>query len=366
MKRLLLGAVFSAVAGAAIAADVPAPVYKAPPAAVVSASGWYFSADGAWQSINLPNYALGFHLLSSPNLADRGTLSLGQRVDGYLVRGTIGYFLPGPSSNSIFGANTRLEVGGFFGDASGSANGIIGSAGPAGGVLSQTLDGTRSATGYVCTAGQVCRINGNSSADYSNWQLHAKVAGDYAFGVVRVTPSLAMFGGNVRNDQNMTQVLSLSPTNDVATYNADTSLRWTDLGARAGLDLKVDVTPWATIGIGGWAGFATRRASLSGSDKYDDNIIGVLNGASAIYISNSSVTPFLANLEGGVAFKPLPGLIVRGFAGLNYDSKVPGISAPSFPSFASTSRTPAGISFQSETSYYAGGGLVWAFGPVVP
>jgi hypothetical protein len=122
------------------------------------------------------------------------------------------------------------------------------------------------------------------------------------------------------------------------------------------------VTPWAAIGIGGWAGFASRSASLSGSDIYVDNIIRLLNGASTISGLGRSATPLLANAEAGVAFKPFPALIVRGFVGLNYDSKVPGVSSPSLTRFGGT-MTPAGISFSSETSYYAGGGLTWAFGP---
>jgi hypothetical protein len=45
-------------------------------------------------------------------------------------------------------------------------------------------------------------------------------------------------------------------------------------------------------------------------------------GASTISTS-ADATPFVAYAEAGVAFKWLPTLTVRGFAGLNYDSKVP-------------------------------------------
>ena len=94
MKKLLLVSMFSALANAAVAADVPAPVYKAPPATVALGSGFYASLDGSWQRVDLPDYALGHHLLTSPGLGDAGALSLRQRLDGYLVRGSVGYFLP--------------------------------------------------------------------------------------------------------------------------------------------------------------------------------------------------------------------------------------------------------------------------------
>lgn len=86
MKKLLLVSMFSALANAAVAADVPAPVYKAPPATVALGSGFYASLDGSWQRVDLPDYALGHHLLTSPGLADAGALPLRQRLDGYLVR----------------------------------------------------------------------------------------------------------------------------------------------------------------------------------------------------------------------------------------------------------------------------------------
>lgn len=361
MKKLLLASMFSALASAAFAADVPAPVYKAPPPTVVLGSGFYASIDGSWQQVNLPDYALGFHVLTAPPTNDAGTLSLRQRLDGYVVHGTLGYFLPTPKT--IFGANTRLEIGALYGHASGSASGTIVNAGPNSIATRQNLDGTGPNGGYVCNAGQVCTINGNSSAIYYNWQVNGKVAGDYRLGAVWVTPSLAVFGGNTRNNQTAAQVLGLSNVaGRSATYNANTSLRWDDVGARAGLDLTVDVNSWAAVGIGGWAGFASRRASLSGSDVVVDTLIGFLNGASTVSGLGANATPFLANAEAGLAFKPFPALIVRGFVGLNYDSRVPGIATPTFVPFTGA-RTPASISFGSQTSYYAGGGLTWAFGP---
>jgi hypothetical protein len=362
MKKLLLATVFSAFAGAAVAADVPAPVYKAPPP-TVSAGGFYMSLDGSWQRFDLPDYALGHHLLAPPGFVDAGALPLRQRFDGYLVRGSVGYFLP--TSNTVFGSNTRLELGGLYGHASGTANGTVTSSGPFGtGVGSLLLNGVAAGNGYQCIPGQVCTINGSAATNYSNWQVHGRAAGDYRLGAVWFTPSLAVFGGEGRNNQSTTQVLGLSQFNPAirnSTYNASTALRWSDVGARAGLDMKVDVTPWAAVGVGGWAGFASRRASLSGSDSYVDTLAGFFNGASTISGIGASTTALVANAEAGIAIKPLPALVLRGFVGVNYDSAVAGVKSPSITVFPGGITTPAGIGFSSQTSYYAGGGLTWAF-----
>src|SRR6266536_5588220 len=118
MKKLLLVSLFSALASAAFAADVPAPVYKAP-AAVAIGGGFYMSLDGSWQRVDLPDYALGHHFLTAVGLNDAGALPLRQRFDGYLVRGSVGYFLP--TTNTVFGSNTRLEIGGLYGHAAGTS-----------------------------------------------------------------------------------------------------------------------------------------------------------------------------------------------------------------------------------------------------
>ena len=365
MKKLLLGMVFSALASAAVAADVSVPVYKAPPATFVSASGWYLSVDGAWRRVNLPDYGLGSRQVVFPfPSTDGGPMQSfrQQRFDGSLVRGAVGYFLP--SSNTVFGANTRVEMGGFYGRASGSQTGTAVSV--TGAAAMQFLDGTLRNTSYLCNNAQICTTSANLSTSYSDWQLHGKIAGDYRLGAVLVTPSVALFGGNARTNQSLFQTLSLTGgfTGDV-TYQASTSLRWTDVGARAGLDLKVDVTPRVAVGLSGWAGLAGRHASLSGADVAVDAAGGFQSGASALSVG-ANATPFLANVEAGAAFKWLPTLIVRGFVGLNYDSKVPGLVSPRVPTFSVLASTPAGISFTSQTSYYAGGGVTWTFGPAAP
>jgi hypothetical protein len=365
MIKSLFGLMLSAFASAAIAADMPVPVYKAPAATVVSASGWYLSVDGAWQRVKLPDHALGFRQAAPAVFTDAGPMqSFRQRFDGFLVRGAVGYFWPGNAT--IFGANSRVEFGGFYSRASGTDTETVVST--VGGVITQFLDGTGANGGYICSPGQICTTNSNLATTHSNWQLHGKIAGDHRMGTVVVTPSLAVFGGNGRTSQTLTQVQTVSTSPNSATYNASTSLRWTDVGARAGIDLKLDVAPRATVGLSGWAGFARRNVSLSGTDVGTDNIVAALVAGSGTISASADATPFLANAEAGVAFRWLPAVIVRGFVGLNYDSKVPGVSSPSFAGSvgAVTSRTPAGVSFHSQSSYYAGGGVTWAFNSARP
>ena len=361
MKRLLLGMALSAFAGAASADDVPVLGKMSP--TIVSAGGWYVSLDGAWQSINLPDYGLGFHKVAAPTFPDAGPFqTFKPQLDAYLFRGAIGYFLPPAASNTFFGANTRVEIGGFYAGATGSDNGTA--TFTDGGVVTENFDGTGKSSGYVCSLAQVCTTTSKLSTDYSNWQLHGKVAGDYHWGSVLVTPSLAVFAGDAHVDQAMSQSLNLSVTPRLATYNGSTSLRWTDLGARAGLDLKVDLTPRWAVSLGGSAGFAVRHAALSGSDVAVDSITGanILTGAGTIS-TDADATAFVANAEAGVAFKWLPTLTVRGFAGLDFDSEVPGVAGPSFAGglFTTPTRSPGSISFQDETSLYVGSGATWTF-----
>jgi hypothetical protein len=360
MKKLLFGLVFSAFASAAIAADDP--VQQDLPATVVAANGWYLSVDGSWQNVNLPGYGLGFRQVASGPFTDAGPFqTFSPHIDGFVARGTVGYFLPSETSNTLFGADTRVEIGGLYGRASGTDTGTVVYTG--GGIVTQTLDGAGANGGYVCSVGQICTTNSNLSSEYSNWQLDGKIAGDYRAGTILLTPSVAVFGGGVHTDQTLAQVVQIGAAATTPTYDASTSLRWTDVGARAGLNLKVDVSPRVTMGLSGWAGFAGRHASLRGTEvAVDPIIVGFIAGASTLS-TDANATPFVANAEASVAFKWLPALIVRGFAGLNYDSKVPGIASSSFTGVVGgvTSRTPASISFHSEISYYAGGGITWTF-----
>ncbi|HEX7776462.1 MAG TPA: hypothetical protein VF449_08030 [Parvibaculum sp.] len=333
----------------------------AAPAPAESANGWYLSADSAWQNVNLPEYALGFHKVVSPSFNDAGPFqSLRQHLDGYRIQGVAGYFLPGEYSTTLIGANTRVEFGLLYGHATGSASGT--SLYTDGGIVGLTMDGAGAGSGYICAGFQPCTTTTNLSSTYSNWQIDGKIAGEERMGEILVTRSLAVFGGDTHTGQAMVQSVQIgaAPTNP--TYKANTSVRWADIGVRAGLGMKVDLTSRVTADLGGSVGLAGRHATLEGSDFAGLSTLTLLDGASSVSDSGNTM-PVVANAEAGLSVKILPALTLRGFTGFNFDSKVPGVTSPSFGGTVGvvTSRSPARTSFQSEFSYYAGAGMSWTF-----
>jgi hypothetical protein len=199
--------------------------------------------------------------------------------------------------------------------------------------------------------------------------VNGRAATDFRMGTFTLSPSIAVFGGQTRNNQDLTQSITQTIVGTLpsftSTYTASTSLQWTDFGARLGLDGIVDVTPWVAFGAGGSVGLASRSVSLSGNDRLTTPFVvfGIPDVASAVSTSANTV-PFLANAEASLIVKPTAAVALRAFAGLNYDSRVPGISAPSWSGTATapTSTTAAGINYSALTSYYAGGAIVVAFG----
>tara|TARA_R110002124_G_scaffold16240_4_gene69652 strand:+ start:232 stop:1323 length:1092 start_codon:yes stop_codon:yes gene_type:complete len=363
MRKLLLGLAFSLLASAALAAETPAVAVKAAaaPADMMQAGTWYVTGDAAWEGVNLPDYNLGFHKVTNPSFFDGGTFqTFSQHLDGYRLQGAAGYFLPASYASTLMGSNTRVEFGVLYSRATGDASGR--DVFTDGGIVTQTIDGAGAGGGYVCSPGQVCVTTSDLSTTYSDWKLNGKIAGDYRVDVFLLTPSLALFGGETQTDQLISQLTLLGAHPERLTYTADTSLRSRDFGVRGGVDLKYDLAPQVTLGLGASAGLATRHASFDGTDLATDALFGFLTGASTVSGSDNA-TPIVANTEVSVAYKWFPALTVRGFAGLNYDSKVAGIEAASFGGTVGgvTSRTPAHITFHSEIGYYVGSGVAWSF-----
>src|SRR5438128_10123189 len=81
--------------------------------------GFYVWIDGAYERVALPAFTLGpgINVGAFPAYAGQ-MLSLNSDVDGYNLSGGIGYRLPG----NWPGANTRIELGGRYAAASGSAS----------------------------------------------------------------------------------------------------------------------------------------------------------------------------------------------------------------------------------------------------
>jgi hypothetical protein len=342
----------------ALAADMP--VKAPPPIAAASSGNWYFWIDGMYENVRLPSYALGIHNIGDTSLLDAGAAqNFNQTLNGGGVRGALGYMMPG--------SGLRFEVGGSYVTAKGSSSQttaltadaapvLLNGANPGGAVLGAFL--CNSVGGFTCSTA------GTLSATYDAWEINGKVAVDRKFGAVMVTPSLAVFGGNTHNDQNLSQTFTqflTGATFRTGTYSASTALRWTDAGARAGLDFSVPVTGALTFAVGGWVGGASRTVSLTGSDISTFSI-AAFNGTSTVSAGDSKGV-LLANGEVGVAYTFNPIVTLRGFGGVNYDGSVPGVVGPSLTGNigAPTTRTPAGIGYAAETSYYAGGGFAARF-----
>lgn len=351
LRKSLLGFVIGAVVaatGAAFAADMPlkAPVASAP------SSGMYVWTDGSYQSVKLPTYNLGVQIF--PVGATTGqAASFDQRLPGYGISGGVGFVLPSGALLSNVGRNARIEFGGSYVNAKLSSSASLASTGV--GTVPHLGGVTPISTG--CGAG--CISTSNLSNGFSSWQASGRFLTDFQANGVTWTPSLKVFGGNSRNEQGLSDRMTFVGAASFAQYDASTTLNWTDWGARLGLNGSVPLTDRLTFGAGGNVGLAARRVSLSGSDSsYVSVIPGTINVSSIS--ASQSTTPFLVNAETSLVFKMASGWSLRAFAGLDYDSKVPGVLAPVAVSGGGVG-TAAGIRYQAETNYYAGGGLTVTF-----
>jgi hypothetical protein len=331
------------------ATDMPV---KAPHGAAVatSSSGLYLWVDGSHQVINLPVYDLGWRqIVGSTNVAAQ---SFEPRLNGYGISGAVGYRWP---SASAF----RVEFGGSYVKADRTQSSAVPTVGAF--VYGLIYLSGRGGDNFACG---VCTLNATLSSSYHAWTVHATAAHDLRFGAVTFSPSLAVFGGRSDVDQSLTQQLNVPIVGVSETYRATSALAWRDWGARLGLRSDIELTDWLGLELGGSVGAARRSTSLSAND-IDSGTTSAFNGATAVSASKSA-TPFLANAEASATIKPIRGAAIKAFAGLNYDSRVPGISAPGFtgtPGGVATIGTPADILFKSRTSYYAGGSMTVKFAP---
>ena len=334
------------------------------PAASVSASGYHVWIDGMYDRMRLPAYALGLHGVAQVggDLPDLGTVqSFDPRLNGGGVRGAIGYHWP----NSTIG----LEIGGSYVGAyqslsenTSTTTNFISSA-----FLNGSLAGF---SGFTCRTTFRCTTAGTLNTRYDAWQVNGKITTEWTFGSATLTPSATLFGGQARVHQTLSQdftqlTVPAGTVQNSGAYAADTSLRWTDIGVRFGLDANAALTKDLAIGIGGWIGFANRHISLSGSDSSSSQPTTIYNGGSSVAASDRRGV-LLANAEIKLAYGIAPMATLRGFAGLNYDGSVPGITTPSFSGvnagISQTTAIPADIGYSHQTSYYAGGGLTVVFG----
>jgi hypothetical protein len=344
----------------AIANDKPA---KAPATAIIEQKGnWYIWADGAGHSINLPSISLGYHLAPlgglTPDLGSRFTDN--SSISGPGFSGAIGHIFPGTG-------NTRLELGGSYIQADAAQTSSTAPLSTLDNVVQVQLNLNgfiRPGGVFGCGLAPGCHTNQTLHADYQAWQINGKLAHDFAAGPVTLTPSVVVFGGHARTRYAFGQQLRTDSLPTGADYSANIDIGWTDWGGKIGMDATIPLMPSLAFGLGGQVGTAHRQASLSGSDSYFGFATGTVLSASSVS-TDRSTAPLLANAEARLILTPSPTVTIKGFAGLNYDSRVPGMSSPGCASgvcTVGTTGTPAGIKFESETSWYAGGGLIFKFG----
>ena len=335
-----------ATAAYASAADLPT---KAP-AAFGAENPYYFWLDGIYERVRLPTYQLGFHNIGAgAGGSDLGTVqTYDPSLNGGGVRGAIGYVLPGTS--------TKFELGGSYTEAKASQSQSTPSTNSD--LITQFMNGgVQINPVWLCFfPGPACMTSGTLKTDYSSWQLNGRVSNDWKFGSITVTPSLAVFGGNTRVEQTLSQSFIPPLSGIMDTYSASTTEYWRDIGARVGVDVSAPVTTALTVRVGGWVGGANRITFLSGNDIGANSFTGITNSSLSIADSKNVL---VANAEAGFTYQLAQMVALRGFAGLNYDGSVPGIASPTYTGTinALTSTTAASIYYEHETSYYGGGGV---------
>jgi hypothetical protein len=341
-----------ALAPGTYAADLPA---KAPllPAGIQSQAGPYIWVDGAYESLPLPSYGIGSQNAASfaPLVILGPVQSYAPRVTGASVSGGIGYVFP---HGTFWGDRFRVELNTKVTHATDSQS----ASNFATQIMRSNLAGvgvTTSGLGFL----QLSRL----STEYQSWQVGLKEATDFRFGSVLLTPSITVFGGRSYVEQDFFEVsadLAGNPS-PVESYAATSTVKWKDWGAKFGLDVSTDLMPGLGVGLKGNVGFAARRVNLSANDT--PGFVLSLFFPPVEINTDANTVPLLANAEANVFFKsPSSNAVLRFFGGINYDSRVPGISAPVIVSAVGGPGTPAGIKFQAETSFYAGTGLLMKFG----
>lgn len=335
----------AAFAPSAGAADLPRKAL--PKAAVVYTGGYYIWADASYESIPLPVYDLGwFTGVENISAVERHR----PRVTGAGVTGGVGYFLPPGILSPAFGANARIEASVHYTTAQSTTNGGVGLTVATG---AQLANGALF-IGVGCNPAAPCTTTSRLKSDYSAWRLEVKGASDFKFGLLTLTPSVALFGGATRTDQDYLQVLTLTGGLN-GTYTAGSEVDWADIGVKAGLQAGYDVTNAVTVGARGTIGVASRRVHLSIADSYvtfAGNIAGTL-------AKHAEATPFLANVEASLLWQISALWSARVFGGWNYDSRVPGIVRPNI---IGGNLVPAAIDYEALTSWYVGGGASMRFG----
>lgn len=318
----------------------------------------YVWIDGSYQSVGLPSVGnFGVQGLLPATTTPGGSEKHDPRLNGYGINGGIGYvFAPGVFS-PLWGSNVRIELSGNYVRADGTS---FAERAPVTNVNLTALPLMGVAFGITGCGGATCVTRSSLSSDYTAWNIDLKAKSDFWSGAWTVSPSIAIVGGRADTSQHLAQQTFLDGAFlPLVGYDMNAALKWTDVGAKLGLETRYEFANGLNAGLIGSAGLVHRAASMSADSSI---LLGVpVPRLSAVQDGRSTV-PLLLNLEARVTARVMPNVTAKGFVGLNYDSDVPGLEAPQSLAFVSTG-IPARIKFDAATSYYAGGGLTVSFGP---
>jgi hypothetical protein len=311
--------------------------------------------DGAYQNVALPAYGLGFFETSTVTFEQlRPVQTYNPRVSGAGVSGGVGVALP---QGAVPGRNARLRFIIDFSDLRATDSGIATSEGNAAQLLNGFLVGP-------CGA---CTLPSTLHSAQRSWGFAVNATTEIPVGRVTVIPLIEILGGVATTHQAYAQERTPTGGGPTAFYDADTQMRWWDVGARTGLLLSVPITPMADVGLGGTIAVLHRHATLRGNDRFDDGFGFVYTSTLNVSRSTVAVVP---GAQAHVAVRPSSNVEVKVFGGVERDNRVPGIVSPSFTpaEFVAiipdgVQATPAGIGFSSLVTTYVGGRITAALTP---
>ena len=343
----------SVVAGALLTAVLVSPAALAQTGTTAlrseGSNGVFVWTDAAYWSVKLPQYGLGLRHVGAGGTDGGLVQSYNPRADGAAASGGIGFTLPEGSLNGVLGSNVRVSVGGFYLRATDSQSDTAAS-------FDSVVQTAGGAVILRCALPVACAFSSQLDTEQTAWRTEVKLAGDFRAGAATITPSFAVLGGSSRTKQTFFQ------QRDDTRYNARSELRWTDWGARFSLGNTMPLTRTLAIGVSGNVGVVARNVSFSAYDFGDNAGIGQYASTRA---TSSSTAALMAGAAVELTARPTATTTLRTFAGVDYDSRVPGIASPTFvpADLISTVGTPAGIAYSGEVSFFAGGGLTMRFAP---
>jgi hypothetical protein len=365
VNRLTITAIALIVfASGAARADEPRPQIAAVGDTSAAAGPFYMRAAGSYQSIDLPSVDLGQKLLiligpgGGLGNANGGPIATFKPVaSGYGLDGGFGYFLPPGVVPPAFGARPRVELFASYIRATDTQSNATTLA--PNDESFQHVNGVLSFFGF-CVLPETCPTTTTLKSKYEAWHVGAKAASDFAMGPVTLTPSLALLGGEARNEQELYQSIFFVtvPGAERSLFETASEKATDRVGSRVGLNGKYDVTPWLALGLGGNVGLAYRNIRLHAYDNSSSS------GSKDTFTAGKNLIDFTAGAEASVVARAGANVSFKLFGGFTYDNNVPGITAQNYTGvlFNNNPVTPVGIKTEGEIGYFAGLAMTIKFG----